>query len=30
VHWPQGVGRARFRFTINNAITFERDLTQGD
>ncbi len=30
VHWPQGVGRARFRFTINNAITFEQDLTQGD
>ncbi len=30
IHWPRGVNRARFRFTINGAESFEQDLAQGD
>ncbi len=30
MRWPRGVTRARFRFTVNGAETFEEDLSQGD
>ena len=30
VHWPSGVARAHFRFTINGALTLERDFSQDD
>jgi hypothetical protein len=30
MRWPRGVTRARFRFTVNGADSFEQELTQGD
>lgn len=30
VHWPRGVARARFTFTVNGAQRFEQELSQGD
>ncbi len=30
MRWPRGVTRARFRFTVNGAETFEEDLTQSE
>ncbi len=30
VHWPRGVARARFTFTINGAMTLEQDFSQDE
>ena len=30
VHWPRGVTRARFRFSVNGSTPFEQELSQDD